>query len=62
MLALVVSFPPGEPGPGASPLRVGLPSGETVAATLVGRDPSTDLALLRAEATPTWAEADVGSA
>lgn len=42
-------------------LRVGLPSGETVAATLVGRDPSTDLALLRAEATltpPAWAEAD----
>ena len=39
-------------------LRVGLPSGETVAAVLVGRDPSTDLALLRAEAeltVPEWA-------
>lgn len=32
-------------------LEVGLPSGETVPATLVGRDPSTDLALLRASAT-----------
>jgi S1-C subfamily serine protease len=32
-------------------LEVGLPSGETVAAELVGRDPSTDLALLRATAT-----------
>lgn len=42
-------------------LRVGLPSGETVEAALVGRDPATDLALLRAEAAltpPTWAEAD----
>lgn len=42
-------------------LRVGLPSGETVAATLVGRDPSTDLALLRAEADltpPEWAGAE----
>lgn len=32
-------------------LTVGLPSGETVPAELVGRDPSTDLALLRAAAT-----------
>jgi S1-C subfamily serine protease len=31
-------------------LQVGLPDGQTVAATLVGRDPTTDLALLRAEA------------
>lgn len=31
-------------------LEVGLPSGETVPAELVGRDPSTDLALLRAAA------------
>ena len=42
-------------------LRVGLPSGETVAAVLVGRDPSTDLALLRAEAAltpPEWAASE----
>jgi S1-C subfamily serine protease len=32
-------------------LEVGLASGETVAAELVGRDPTTDLALLRASAT-----------
>src|SRR5512138_1315203 len=31
-------------------LEVGLPSGETVPAELVGRDPTTDLALLRASA------------
>lgn len=31
-------------------IQVGLPTGETVAATLVGRDPSTDLAVLKAEA------------
>lgn len=40
-------------------LRVGLPSGETAPAELVGRDPSTDIALLRTEATlsvPTWAD------
>jgi S1-C subfamily serine protease len=30
-------------------LKVGLPSGETVSAELVGRDPSTDLAVLRAQ-------------
>jgi S1-C subfamily serine protease len=32
-------------------LEVGLPSGETAAAEVVGRDPSTDLALLRVHAT-----------
>ncbi|MEM9666218.1 MAG: S1C family serine protease [Bacteroidota bacterium] len=43
-------------------LRVGLPSGDVVEAELLGRDPTTDLALLRTEATltpPDWAEADV---
>jgi S1-C subfamily serine protease len=40
-------------------IRVGLPDGKTVNAALVGRDPTTDIAILRAEAsglTPaTWA-------
>ncbi len=31
-------------------IRVGLPNGETTTATLVGRDPTTDVAVLRAEA------------
>jgi S1-C subfamily serine protease len=31
-------------------LKVGLPNGETVSATLVGRDPSTDLAVLKVTA------------
>jgi S1-C subfamily serine protease len=35
---------------GEEEVEVGLPSGETVAAEVVGRDPSTDLALLRARA------------
>jgi S1-C subfamily serine protease len=39
-------------------ITVGLPDGKTAAATLVGRDPTTDLALLRATANdvtpPTW--------
>jgi S1-C subfamily serine protease len=39
---------------------VGLPDGEAVAASVVGRDPSTDLALLRVEArsltVPNWVE------
>lgn len=43
-------------------LKVGLADGATVPAELVGRDPTTDLALLRAEASglqvPAWAEAD----
>ena len=46
-------------------IKVGLPTGESVTATLVGRDPSTDLAVLRAEAkdlTPAgWAEFDGAS-
>ena len=32
-------------------IQIGLPDGRTVAAALVGRDPSTDTAVLRAEAT-----------
>jgi S1-C subfamily serine protease len=41
-------------------LHVGLPQGQQVKGTLVGRDPTTDLALLRVQATgltpPRWAE------
>jgi S1-C subfamily serine protease len=41
-------------------IKVGLPDGQSVSATLVGRDPTTDVAVLRAEAKnlspPTWAE------
>lgn len=43
-------------------IRIGLPNGSAVRAALVGRDPNTDLAVLRADATgltvPNWAEAD----
>ncbi len=43
-------------------INVGLPDGKAVVATLVGRDPTTDLALLRAQASdlapPTWAGPD----
>ncbi len=43
-------------------IQVGLPDDRAVAATLVGRDPSTDLAVLRAEATDltpaVWATPD----
>jgi S1-C subfamily serine protease len=43
-------------------ISVGLHGSDTVPATLVGRDPTTDVAVLRAEAAdltpPTWAEAE----
>jgi S1-C subfamily serine protease len=46
-------------------LEIGLPSGDTVAAELVGRDPSTDLALVRARATglspAEWSDAEPGA-
>jgi S1-C subfamily serine protease len=41
-------------------LQVGLPAGETVAASVIGRDPMTDVAVLRVSATglstPEWAD------
>jgi len=41
-------------------IRVGLPDGQLVAATLAGRDPGTDLAVLRAQASglsvPSWSD------
>ena len=43
-------------------LKLGLPDGETVAAELAGRDPTTDIAVLRAQgaklAPPGWTEPD----
>ncbi|MCC6616719.1 MAG: trypsin-like peptidase domain-containing protein [Anaerolineae bacterium] len=43
-------------------IRVGLPDGSTVEASLVGRDPTTDIAVLRAQASgltaPTWLTLD----
>jgi S1-C subfamily serine protease len=43
-------------------IKVGISNGQTVSASLVGRDPSTDLAVLRAQASgltvPVWIEAD----
>ncbi|MCQ3930147.1 MAG: signal protein PDZ [Chloroflexi bacterium] len=43
-------------------LHIGLPNGETVSATLVGRDPTTDVAVLRTSAknlsVPHWADGD----
>lgn len=43
-------------------ITLGLPDGSTASATLVGRDPTTDLAVLRAQATglapAAWAEPD----
>lgn len=43
-------------------VRVGLPDGSVVAASVVGRDPTTDVAVLRAEATgltqPSWGTLD----
>ncbi len=41
-------------------IEIGLPDGKVVSATIVGRDPRTDLALLRADASglavPTWSD------
>lgn len=41
-------------------IQIGLPNGTTVAATVVGRDPRVDVAILKAEATdltvPNWAD------
>lgn len=43
-------------------IKIGLPDGKTVNATLVGRDPGTDIAVLRADVggltVPTWAASE----
>jgi S1-C subfamily serine protease len=43
-------------------IKIGLPDGKTVSATLVGRDPNTDVAVLRADVggltAPTWAASE----
>ncbi len=43
-------------------IKIGLPDGKSVSATLIGRDPNTDVAVLRADTkgltTPNWATAD----
>ncbi len=43
-------------------IKIGLPDGKTVSASLVGRDPGTDIAVLRADVSgldvPTWAAAE----
>ena len=46
---------------GDDEVEVGLPSGETTAAEVLGRDPSTDLAVLRVKATLTAVEWSDGS-
>lgn len=47
---------------GEGEVSVGLPDGQTVTATLAGRDPTTDLAVLKASTAdlnvPTWVESD----
>lgn len=47
------------------PIHIGLADGQTISATVVGRDPTTDLAVLRAQVTsltpPAWIEPDMHS-
>lgn len=47
------------------PIHIGLADGQTVSATVVGRDPTTDLAVLRTQVlnlrSPTWIEPDMQS-